>query len=112
MIEIRWREMPPLSVRWIAPTPMGQAVAVRPKASGLTAVFGPPGRDGLAGPGFLYTQTSPSGEWVVNHNSGFRPDVTVFSPGGVEVSATVTHVSSNQVRIVFAAPQTGSVRCI
>lgn len=68
---------------------------------------GPPG-----GGGFDFTQASPSAEWVVNHNLGFRPSCSVLTPGGVEMLAGVSHVSDVQLRVRFSSPQVGSVRCI
>lgn len=75
-------------------------------------VVGARGRPGINGAGFEHLQSSPSAEWIVNHNLGFRPSATVLSAGGVEVLAQVVHASTNQLRVIFTAPQTGSVRCI
>lgn len=61
---------------------------------------------------FVFTQSSASATWTVNHNLGVRPTATILSPGGVEVEATVVHISVNQLQVLFASPQTGSVRCI
>lgn len=80
-----------------------------PRTRIVTGARGLPGRNGA---GFLHAQSSPSAEWTVNHNLGFRPSATVLSPGGVEVVAGVVHVSANQLRVTFATPQSGSVRCI
>ena len=60
---------------------------------------------------YLHTQSSASDTWTVNHNLGYRPVVSVRSPGGVEVEATVTHTSVNQCVVTFAAPYTGTVFC-
>lgn len=60
---------------------------------------------------YLHSQASSSATWTVNHNLGFRPVVSVRSPGGVEVEAEVTHTSVNQCVVTFAAPYTGSVFC-
>ncbi len=61
--------------------------------------------------GFTVSFTD-SAEWIVNHNLGHRPSATVLSPGGAEVGAQVLHISVNQLRVYFASPQSGSVRCI
>lgn len=79
---------------------------------GMRVVVGARGLPGPAGVSFLHTQSSPSAEWIVNHNLGFRPSATVLSPGGLEVVAAIVHVSALQLRVTFALPQTGSVRCI
>lgn len=62
---------------------------------------------GTTNPRFVHTQSSASATWVVNHNLGFFPQVTVLSPGRIEVEATVEHVSANQVVITFNTAQTG-----
>lgn len=72
---------------------------------------GPPGPSG-EGAAFVHTQASALTEWIINHNLGSRPFVTVLSTGGVEVEASVTHVTTNQLRINFATPQAGTARCL
>lgn len=62
--------------------------------------------------GFDYVQPTPSDTWTVNHNLGYRPTVGIFSPGGVEVEADVTHTSVNQTVINFVAPYTGFARFV
>ncbi len=54
-----------------------------------------------------FTQGSPSSNWVINHNLGRIPEVTVVSPGGVEVEAGVVHTSNNQAVVQFASPYSG-----
>jgi hypothetical protein len=72
---------------------------------------GPPGSAG--GSRYTHTQSSPSASWVVNHNMGVYPAaVSVLSSGRVEVEATVTHNSLNQLTVSFAAPFTGSVEIV
>jgi hypothetical protein len=56
---------------------------------------------------FEHVQASPATEWVVNHNLGTVPSVTVYSPGLVQITAEVSHTSTNQTRIRFNTPQTG-----
>ena len=95
------------------PAPAG-VVAVDP-ADGTAYRIAPNSLGGGGGGGgavnYLHTQSSASDTWTVNHNLGYRPVVSVRSPGGVEVEATVTHVSVNQCVVTFAAPYTGSVFC-
>lgn len=70
------------------------------------------GVPGLAGEGldsYEHLQPSAASIWTVNHNLGRKPAaVSVRSPGGVEVTAAVLHVSVNQLQISFAAPASGS----
>lgn len=80
---------------------MAQLVFV-PAASGSTP----------AGNGFEFTQASPALTWIVNHNLGYNPVVTVLSVGGLMLDASVLHTSVNQVQITFLSPTAGSVRCV
>lgn len=67
---------------------------------------GPPGSGG-GGSAFRFIQGSPLSEWIINHNLGIEPQVEVMSPGSVRVNAEVVHTSINQVRVLFATPNSG-----
>ena len=56
---------------------------------------------------FEYSPPTPLSEWIVNHNFGRNPVVSVLSPGGIEVEAEVVHINTNQTRVLFNAPQLG-----
>ncbi len=107
---LQWAAVPePLTLQWAAPDePLPPILPTAPLPT-IPMVIGPPGP---AGESYDHVQSSPSAEWVVNHNLGLRPAVSVLSPGGVEVSAHVIHQSTNQLRIYFAQPQTGSAHCV
>lgn len=62
--------------------------------------------------GFEFTQESPALTWIVNHNLGYNPVVTVLSVGGLVLDASVLHTSVNQVQITFLTPTAGSARCV
>jgi hypothetical protein len=73
---------------------------------------GPPGRPGIdAGSSYVHQQVSPSPNWVINHNLGFRPTVSLLSVGGVEIEGEIIHVSENIVSVFFVIPVAGSARC-
>jgi hypothetical protein len=78
------------------------------------AVQGPPGPPGANGTGstHTHTQSAAAAEWVINHNFGYRPSVTLYSTGGAEIEGEVLHTSVNQARAYFAVPVAGSARCI
>lgn len=106
---LEWLETPACVFDWIGPS--DEAPIYRsPSGAVLAAIVGPPGP--TPGAVFEHPQPSPSAEWIVNHNLGTRPSVTVLSPGGVEVGASVVHQSANQLRIYFAQPQSGSAHCV
>lgn len=104
----------PIILEWVFPRLVETQWMLPPDRPGAVAAIislpGPPGPAG--GTAYEHLQPSPAAEWVVNHNLGLRPSVTVLSPGGVEVEAHVIHQSSQQLRIYFASPQSGSAHCI
>jgi hypothetical protein len=60
---------------------------------------------------YFHNQPSASSAWVINHNLGSRPNVSVFSVGGVEVFAEVLQASVNQSQILFNNPFSGYAIC-
>jgi hypothetical protein len=61
---------------------------------------------------YVHTQTTPQSEWIVNHGLGYKPSVSVYTTGGVEVEAEIVHISDYQLRVRFGSPQTGYARCV
>ncbi len=64
------------------------------------------------GTSFDFTQAAPATPWIINHNLGYNPVVQLFSVGGLEMEATVLHVSVNQVQVTFLIPTAGTARCV
>ncbi len=60
---------------------------------------------------YYQEELTPASTWTLNHNLGYRPKTSVYSVGGVEVSAEVVHTSDNQVQILFDAPFAGYAVC-
>jgi|GEM_PF-6395105 len=46
---------------------------------------------------------------VVPHNLGYKPDVWIEDSAGKKIGATVTHNSTSQFTVTFAAAETGVV---
>lgn len=70
------------------------------------------GRQGLPGASAqnnLFVQSTPSDEWIVNHNLGFRPKTEVLTVGGMVMGAEVIHQSINQFRVYLKTPMAGQV---
>ncbi len=63
---------------------------------------------GTTAPRFTHTQASAATSWTVNHNLGYRPTVTIFSAGGVEVEAGILHTTLNQVQLSFNVAVSGT----
>lgn len=92
--------------------PAGGVVVVRAETRSRVVVRtqGPTGPSGAASSAYVHTQPSASDTWTIAHNLGFYPDVAVFTVGGVEVVAQVTHTSTLVTVVQFAAPMSGSAR--
>jgi hypothetical protein len=68
---------------------------------------------GMARPNLAYTETfTSSTTWVVNHNLGYNPNITVIVNGYVVQPSTIEHNSVLQATVTFSSPQAGSVRCV
>lgn len=76
---------------------------------GIQGPQGPPGAAGAAPQSFTHIQGTPSAEWVIIHNLGYRPGgVHVTNSAGDDVEGDVHHDSLNQLTIRFGAPFSGS----
>ena len=71
----------------------------------IGAQQGAPGRDGV-GANYTHTQSAPSSLWVIRHNLGRNPGVTIIQ-NGVEVETAVRYIDLNRVEIMFLTPETG-----
>jgi hypothetical protein len=71
---------------------------------------GDPTGGGSGGEAFVFVQSAPSRVWVVNHNLGWRPAVSVVDTGGAEVQGDVRHTHLNQLVISFVIPLAGVAR--
>ncbi|MFH1493735.1 MAG: collagen-like protein [Pseudomonadota bacterium] len=77
---------------------------------GPTGAAGPIGPPGANGGGYVHSQSSAEVLWIINHNLGVRPAISVTDTGGSELDAEVLHVSMNQCHIMFNAPTAGLAR--
>jgi len=62
------------------------------------------------GAGYVFTQSTASATWTINHNLGHVPSVEVFNSGSQEIEAEVSHPSVNTAVIVFTVPTAGFAR--
>lgn len=60
---------------------------------------------------FLFTQSSPSTTWIINHNFGLKPAVSVFTTGGAQMEVDIVHVSLNQAIAYLKTAMSGSATC-
>jgi hypothetical protein len=56
---------------------------------------------------YRYIQSSNSSTWIVTHNLGFRPSVTVIDLDGDVVNGDITYDTANQLTLTFAQPIKG-----
>lgn len=92
--------------------PAGPSVSLKSTRSELTVInVAQRGRDGVA-EAYGHNQPSAAAEWIINHNLGYRPSVTLYSVGGAEIEGEVLHISNNQARAYFAVAIAGSARAI
>ena len=78
---------------------------------------GPPGPVGPAGPAgppgatqtvsYVHSQATVSATWVVTHNLGWYPNVTVIDSAGTDVEGDVVHNSATQLTLRFSGGFTG-----
>ena len=57
---------------------------------------------------FTYNQVSASSVWTINHNLGFRPNITVFDSAGTKVYGDESHTDANNVVLTFSASFSGT----
>jgi hypothetical protein len=54
-----------------------------------------------------HTQGSASNSWVIEHNLGFKPNVTVVDSAGNIVEGEITYTNSNSLTVSFQASFSG-----
>lgn len=75
----------------------------------LQTGIGIPARPGAANDKYMpYDQISPSATWVITHNLGKNPSVTVIDSGGSVVFGAITYNSLNQLTLEFSGAFAGS----
>lgn len=73
------------------------------KANGTTLEYSTPPAD----LNYIHTQTVPSATWVVVHNLGKYPSVSVVDSAGSNVEGYVTYDSDDQVTLTFIGAFSG-----
>lgn len=56
---------------------------------------------------YIHNQETPQATWVVTHNMGRIPSVTIVDSAGTEVEGDVTHNTINQTTLSFTSPFAG-----
>lgn len=81
-----------------------------PGRQGQPGVPGPPGPPG--GVSFKWRQDAPSAVWVIPHNMGTIPAVTVLDSAGRRIWGDEDYPDDNHVILTFGAPFSGTADLI
>lgn len=65
------------------------------------------GGGAVAGASYVYNQGSPAATWVITHNLGIRPNVTIEDSAGTTVEGEIVYDSINQLTLTFSAAFSG-----
>ena len=77
-----------------------------------TGVQGIQGVQGVSGAGtqvlaYMHTQGSVSATWVIAHNLGFYPNVTVQDSGGTIYEGEIAYTNTNSLTVSFSSAFSG-----
>jgi hypothetical protein len=79
--------------------------------AGTQGATGPQGVQGVQGTSqvlaYMHTQGSASATWVITHNLGFYPNVTVQDSAGNIVEGEITYTNTNSLTVSFASAFSG-----
>lgn len=81
---------------------------VAPEKWEILVQKGDPGTSGS----YVHTQSTPSNNWIINHNLGYNPIVQVFNSGNMEIDCAIVHVTNNQVQIPLVSAISGYARLL
>ena len=105
----------PITITVAAPNTIGPQGIQGPQGpAGPTGATGPTGPQGPAGTGnaFVFTQSTASATWTINHNLGRYPIFTVYDSAGTYVIGAVSNPTVNQSVLAFSAPFSGTAYLI
>ena len=122
---LQWsQQVPAFKLVWLGPNTINTdaistmqdvekkiAVISGPKGDkGDAGTPGTPGVDGAQGSDLKYTWSPPSAQsiWVIAHNLGKYPSVTVLDSTGRLVTPEVTYLNINSVEVSFAFATSGT----
>lgn len=65
---------------------------------------GSSGGGGGAAETYEHSQSTPSSMWMIQHNLGRYPSVTVVDSGGTVVEGDIQYIDQNNLKVTFSAP--------
>lgn len=72
-------------------------------------VQGPPGTS--AGPAFTFPQSTPSAAWVVYHNLGRKPSITIIRSDNVVTFGQISYPNNQSALVQFGRAISGTALC-
>lgn len=90
-------------------TPKGQVTLVEVKRGPIGPVGppGPPGPPGAATSTLTYAQATPSDYWLIEHNLGYQPNVTLTDSAGSAIFCSPHYIDANTIAINLSIPLSG-----
>lgn len=70
--------------------------------AGPTGATGATGPQGPSGQSFTYTPADARTTWIIAHNLGFNPNVTVSDSVGTEYFGQISYTNSNSLTLTFS----------
>lgn len=63
-------------------------------------------------PAYHFIAADPLLVWIIDHNLGHRPVISVRDASGAEIGADIVHESLNRTVVTFTAPTAGTARLV
>lgn len=60
---------------------------------------------------FIYTQSTSSDVWIIQHNLNKYPSVTVVDSGNSVVTGEIIYIDKNNIQITFTSTFSGKAYC-
>jgi hypothetical protein len=88
-------------------------VTVNPTVNQVTiaqsGLQGPPGpASTLDRFAYVHNQNTPSDTWLIDHNLGWNPNVTVIDSAGTTVEGDIEYLSENSLTLIFSSGFSGT----
>ena len=96
----------------VIPPEIPQTVDVEFTTTDVVEVItpGPPGPPGApGGANYVHNQSILADTWIVTHNLGRNPSITVVDSGDSVILPNIHYDNTNQVTLTFSAPTSGKV---
>lgn len=84
-------------------TPTGATITITDRQGTTTAEI----KNGSGAGGYIYTQSSASAEWDIQHDLGAFPSVTVVDSANSVVVGDIQYINDNRLIVTFTAPFSG-----